>query len=152
VCDPSTVKAPLEPSTVPLVVVPSPQSINAAKSAATLPVNVSVKVATCTLLNGWPAVPLILSAVSDSASASLTVATPVTVAVALSAVRVSVVVTVSWPSSPKVWGPPVTVNAPFPPDTDPLVVVPSPQSMVALKEAAVSLALLSVKVATCVPA
>ena len=48
------------------------------------------------------------------------------------------------------WGPPVTVNDPDAPVTVPTVVVPSPQSMLAVKEAAVSRLLLSLNVATCV--
>ena len=46
----------------------------------------------------------------------------------------------------------MTVNDPFEPATVPALVVPSPQSMLAVKDAAVSLKLLSLNVATCVPA
>ena len=48
------------------------------------------------------------------------------------------------------WLPDATANEPFAPVTVPAVVVPSPQLMVAVKSAAVSLVLVSVKVATVV--
>jgi hypothetical protein len=46
VCDPLTEKEPLEPETVPGVVVPSPQSIVATKSVAGVAGSLSLKVAT----------------------------------------------------------------------------------------------------------
>ena len=49
---PDTVNPPLAPTTVPAVVVPSPQLIVAVKSLATAVVLVSVNVATAPL-NGW---------------------------------------------------------------------------------------------------
>src|SRR6516225_6978337 len=46
VCEPDTVKLPLAPLTVPVEVVPSPQSMLAVKSLATLRLSLSVKFAT----------------------------------------------------------------------------------------------------------
>ena len=53
VCDPVTVYEPPELLTVPVAVVPSPQSIEAVKSLAVFAVSVSLKVATTTLFSAW---------------------------------------------------------------------------------------------------
>ena len=94
---------PFEPFTTPVEVVPSPQSIIAVKSLATLAVLLSVNVATGPP-NGWPGMMLIggwfCCGVGVSTSVSLTVTgPPTTVSWVWSAVRTTTTVGVKLPSS-----------------------------------------------------
>ena len=70
---PETVNVPPPPVTVPALVLPSPQSMVAVKSPATLAVLASVKVATVPL-KGMPAWAVKVTGVPVSTSASVTVA------------------------------------------------------------------------------
>jgi len=83
VCVPFTVNVPLPPETVPVVVVPSPQSIVATMSLAAVTVSVSLKVATSPL-KGWLAFGLNVSPCPVRTSFSPTVTDPFAAAWALS--------------------------------------------------------------------
>ena len=98
-CEPLTVNEPLPPETVPVVVVPSPQSTVATNSPGPLTVLSSVKVATVTLVKATLGSPWMVVPDACRLSVSATVTVPEGAMVALSVVRVIVTVSVNRPSS-----------------------------------------------------
>src|SRR6516162_4024039 len=116
--------------TLPLVVstaVPSPQLMAALKSEVWSPGLASVNVASTTGPDAAPSVAVKAGPASARSGASDTTTVWVTVALAVpGALSVKVTTTLRVPSSAYVWLP-ETVNVPVPPDTVPVVVLPSPQ-------------------------